>query len=494
MTPGETPDAPKAPETAATGDGDAARDLGKMGYAQELFRAMGGFSSFAVSFSIISVLTGITTTYTKGLAGGGPAGLGLGWPLVAVGTLVVALAMAELASAFPTAGALYHWSALFGGPGWGWLTATTNLVGQCAVVAAIDLGCAREIVAVLGLGHPAAPIAVYALVLASHAAINVLSVRLVAWLNDLSATVHVVGVVVLTALLVALARKHPVGYLADTSFTTQPSYSLGFMNALILGMYTFTGYDASAHLSEETHDPARRAPIGILSAVGVSAIAGYAYLVGLTLAVGSLPDLAKDEHAPLAILQEGLGPRAGRWGMGLAIFAMWFCGLSSVTSASRTLYAFARDDGLPGSRALKRVHPRLKTPHVAIGVAFVAALALVVGTSRLEASFFDAMVSMATMGLYVSYALPIGLGLVARARGRLRRRGPFSLGRLTQPVAALAVGWSAFVLVACSLPPEVLPSRLFAGMLVALGVVYFAFVRRRFKGPAITLEAIERDP
>src|SRR3984885_12641497 len=111
---------------------DDAKALSRLGYAQELLRAMGGFSSFALSFSIISVLTGITTTYGVALAGGGPAALGLGWPIVSAGTLVVALAMAELASAFPTAGALYHWAAVLGGPGAGWFTAMLNLVGQIA--------------------------------------------------------------------------------------------------------------------------------------------------------------------------------------------------------------------------------------------------------------------------------------------------------------------------------------------------------------------------
>src|SRR5438128_1216764 len=84
-----------------------AQALSRLGYAQELLRAMGGFSTFALSFSIISVLTGVMTTYGVALAGGGPAALGIGWPLVSVGTLLVALAMGELASAFPTAGALY---------------------------------------------------------------------------------------------------------------------------------------------------------------------------------------------------------------------------------------------------------------------------------------------------------------------------------------------------------------------------------------------------
>src|ERR1700683_3673535 len=126
-------------------------ELARFGYAQELLRRLGGFSSFAIGFSVISVLTGVTSTFGEALGAGGPAGLGLGWPLVAAGTLLVALAMGELASAFPTAGALYHWAAWLGGPGWGWFTAMMNLVGQLAIVAAIDLGCAQMAAATLGL-------------------------------------------------------------------------------------------------------------------------------------------------------------------------------------------------------------------------------------------------------------------------------------------------------------------------------------------------------
>src|SRR5262252_7527806 len=201
-------------------DEEAARQLSRLGYAQELLRAMGGFSSFALSFSIISILTGVTTTYGVAIGGGGPAALGLGWPLVSAGTLVVGLAMAELASAFPTAGALYHWSALLGGVGWGWFTAMMNLVGQCAIVAAIDLGCAHTLNATLRL--PASwDVPVLFAVLVSHGLLNARSVRLVAWLNDVSVTVHVVGVLVLVGLLLSIGTAHPLAYLAETGFTTR---------------------------------------------------------------------------------------------------------------------------------------------------------------------------------------------------------------------------------------------------------------------------------
>jgi amino acid transporter len=288
------------PRMAEPDDRQDADALGRLGYAQELIREMGGFSSFAVSFSIISVLTGCITTYGDAIGPGGPAALGLGWPLVTAGTVIVALAMAELASAFPTAGALYHWSAILGGPGWGWFTASTNLVGQMAIVAAIDLGCAQVLAATLGLPAGAA-IPLLAAILASQAVVNAISVKLVAWLNDFSATVHILGVLVIVGALMAFGRAQPASFLAQTGFTTRPdgNATLGFFNALILSMYTFTGYDASAHLSEETHDPARRAPRGILTAVGVSAVAGYMLLAAITLSIRDLPSVARAEQPAL---------------------------------------------------------------------------------------------------------------------------------------------------------------------------------------------------
>jgi amino acid transporter len=454
-------------------------ELGRLGYAQELIRRMGGFSSFAVSFSIISVLTGCITAYADAFAAGGPASLGLGWPLVSAGTLLVALAMAELASAFPTAGALYHWSALLGGAGAGWFTAAINIMGQLAIVAAIDLGCANELAPIVGIG----PLPLLAAILASHAVINIVSVRVVAWLNDFSATVHIVGVVVIVGALLALGRAHPAGYF----FSSKPNgTSLGFMNGLVLSMFTFTGYDASAHLSEETHDPARRTPWGILSSVLVSAVFGYLLLGAITLAVG-------DDGVPLSAMTRALGDRFGRGAMSLAIAAMWFCGLSSVTSASRTVYAFARDGGLPASRVLARVHPTTRTPLPALLVVTVVPLLLVLGTYAFSsAGLFDVMAKMATMGLYVSYAIPILLGANARRAGRWKRLGPFHLRGYGVLVAWCAVAWCALVLVVCSLPPNFLAAAMLAGVLLVLVATYVIAVRSRFKGPKVDLAMLER--
>ncbi len=468
---------------AMTRQDDDSAALSRLGYAQELFRAMGGFSSFALSFSIISVLTGIVTTYDVAITGGGPAALGLGWPLVCAGTMVVALAMAELASAFPTAGAMYHWAAILGGPGWGWFTAAMNLVGQVAIVAAIDLGCAQQLAASLGLS-PRASYAIFALVIAEHGLLNLVYVRLVAWLNDLSATVHLVGVAVLVGLLLFVGRSHPASFAFSTGFTTREdgNYPLGFMGSLILGMWTMTGFDASAHASEETHDPARRAPWGIVSSVGVSALAGYALVFALTLAIRDVPATAADPHPALFILRAALGDDWGRVALGLTTVAMWFCGLSAVTSLSRATFAFARDGGLPGAAKLRRVGARFHTPHFA--VAFAAALPFGMGllSAGLTDNEFLVVASLATTALYVSYALPVLLGGLARGR-TWRHKGPFNLGALGPALGWGAVGWTAFVLATAALPNHGANLGLLAAVGLVLAGAYVLFFRGRFTGP-----------
>jgi amino acid transporter len=463
-----------------------ARALSSLGYAQELLRTMGGLSSFALSFSIISVLTGVVTTYDVALTGGGPAALGFGWPLVCVGTTFVALAMAELASAFPTAGAMYHWSALLGGPGWGWFVAMMNLVGQIAIVAAIDLGCAQQLAAALSQSAGVA-LSMFVAIALSHGLINLVSVRLVTRLNDVSVLVQVVGVVALVAFLTLLGRVHPPAYAFVTGFTTRPDgrYALGFLSSLLLGMWTFTGFDASAHVSEETHDAARHAPWGIVLSVVVSAVAGYALVLAITLAIDDLPAAAADPHPALFIMQRALGASWGRGALGLAIVAMWFCGLAAVTSLSRSLFAFARDGGLPLSVALCRVSATRRIPRVAVGVAISLVLAVGIVSSQLRDDQFLAIASLATTALYVSYAVPIALGVRARHNRTWRTLGPWHLGRLGVPVAWLAVAWTVFVLAIAALPHGGTYLALLAFVACLLGAVYRLLVRGRFKGPGV---------
>ncbi|HEX9602148.1 MAG TPA: amino acid permease [Myxococcales bacterium] len=465
------------------GEGPLDRDaeqLRRLGYAQQLLRDMGGFANFAISFSIISVLTGAVTLYGHGLRYGGPLEMTLGWPLVSLLTLPVAASLAQLASSYPTAGALYHWASLLGGRGAGFFTAWLNCIGQFAITAGIDYGLAQFAAALVGIEPGPAVLAVYAAVLLSHAVLNHLGVRLVARLNDLSAWVHIAGVAVLAVALAVFAPRQRAEFLL-TRFTDAPGpYWLGFLLGLLQAGWTFTGFDASAHVSEETRDPTRTAPWGIFLSVAVSGLAGWVLLLAVTLAIGDLSATAAADNPFIFVLRGALGTGAGGALVWVAIVAMWFCGLSSVTSNSRMLFAFARDGGLPFSRQLAAVSARYRSPHVAVWVSAAAAFAVAIW-----AHAYSAMTALSTIALYASYGLPIWVGLRARRSGRWTRLGPWHLGRWSTPVNVAALLWICTLTVLFVLPPNQVAGYTFAGALALVGAYWFSWKRARFRGPPV---------
>jgi amino acid transporter len=461
-------------------------DLHDFGYAQELFRTMGGFSNFALSFSIISILTGAVTLYDYGLSMGGPAEMAFGWPLVALFTLAVAASMGELASAFPTSGGTYHWATLLGGRGFGWFTAWFNIVGLIATLAGVDYGCALFITPLLGLSSTTRTILlVYSAILISHGLINHYGIRLVAWLNDSSVTVHIVGVVVIVGALLLFAPKQPVTFFVQTSRSSGNPYWWAFLLGLLQAQWTFTGYDASAHMAEETVDPRRRVPWGMVNAVAVSALVGYLLLFALTLAMRSVPGAlgATDAGgnkipAVIAILQQGLGHSAGGAMSLLAAMAMWFCGLSTVTSNSRTIYAFARDDGMPFSSLWRKVDATHLTPVPAIWLAVGAALFIAV-----YGGAYSVVTSLSTVGLYVAYIIPVFLAWRARKANVYTQRGPWHLGSYSNIVNLAAVVWTVFICVILVMPPNQLAGKTMFALFVLLSVWYWVSERHRFRGP-----------
>ena len=200
------------------------RDLARLGYAQQLFREMGGFSNFAISFSIISVLTGAVLLYGYGLKFAGPVINTVGWPIVSLFTLCVAASMAELASVYPTAGGLYFWAFRLGGRGWAWLTAWLNMLGQVTITAGINVAAATYLIGAVtrmaGVpGDVALPIfgsatnwyfqlAVMVLIMVPQVLINIFGIRLTARLNDFSVWWHIGGVTVIVALLAIFGSHH----------------------------------------------------------------------------------------------------------------------------------------------------------------------------------------------------------------------------------------------------------------------------------------------
>jgi amino acid transporter len=461
------------------------QELGKLGYAQELFRTMGGFSNFAISFSIISILTGAVTLYGHGLKMGGPAEMAFGWPLVTLFTLAVVCSMAELASALPTSGAMYHWSCRLGGKGWGWFTAWFNIIGQIAAIAGIDYGCALFVTPLIGLKATTQNLLiVYGVILLSHAMINHFGIRLVAWLNDFSVTVHIVGVIVIVGALLIFAPKQPASFFFArvTSNDEGWPYWWAFVIGLLQAMWTFTGYDASASVSEETIDPRRRAPWGMVMAVAVSSVVGYLLLIALTLSINNIyvtlnaSDASGNSiPAVISILVVALGERAGSLFSALAAMAMWFCGLSAVTWSSRVIWAFARDEGLPASGLWKRVSHTHSTPVYAIWLCVIAAF-----LGAVYSKAYPVVTSISTIGLYISYVIPVFLHLRA---GKIER-GPWHLGGYSKAINVVAVLWVIFLSVILSLADIINTGASILAVTIALALWYGLRERWRFKGPS----------
>ena len=464
-----------------------AEDLHQFGYAQQLLRDMGGFANFALSFTIISILTGAVVLFGHGLNYGGPAVNGWGWPLVTLATLLVAASMAEIASAVPTAGAVYHWSALLGGPGWGWFTAWFNFIGQMATTAGIDYGIAQFVVDLMGWQGHGALLAVYAALLLSQGVLNHVGIRVVAFFNDVSVWYHIgLTLAIIGAFLLAAPLK-PLAFAFTATHTPDPSLPYGwiFLVGLLQAQWTLTGYDASAHITEETLDPRRNAPWGMFLAVVVSGIFGWAMLVVMTLGIQDLAAAVAAPNPFLFVCETAFGAAWGKTLTWAVLLAMWFCGLGSVTANARMVFAFARDGGLPGSEHLAKVSPTYRTPAVAVwtsvAVAFLVAL---------YSGAFGVIVSLSTIGLYVSYVLPILLAFLARRRGAWGpgatgefALGPWNLGAWGGLVNGLAVAWVASITVLFVAPPNQLTGYTFAGLTAVLTVYYLTTVRGRFKGP-----------
>ncbi|MDQ2743578.1 MAG: amino acid permease [Chloroflexota bacterium] len=492
--------------------------LHELGYAQELLRRMGGFSNFAVSFTIISILSGCLTLYAYGMATGGPVVMSIGWPIVGVMVIIVGLAMAEICSAFPTAGGLYYWSAKLAGnnaPAWSWFTGWFNLLGQVAVTAGIDFGAAFFVAAELNLlwGYPTDPahvIGAYAVILFVHGLLNTFGVRLVAFLNDISVWWHIVGVLIIVGALTFIPAHHQSASFVFTHFVNNTGFSFSgariyvFLLGLLLAQYTFTGYDASAHMTEETKDAAYTAPWGIVLSIVVSLIAGWILLLGVTFAIQNYNgELHSATGVPPAqIFIDAIGRRGGEILMFIVIGAQLYCGMSSVTANSRMIYAFSRDGALPGSSFWHRINKRTRTPTNSIWLAAVAAFLL--GVPYLfNATAYAAVTSIAVIGLYIAYVLPVLLRLLAGSRFV---RGPWHLGRWSAPVDAIAVLWVVFITVLFMLP-QVSPinRNTFNYAPVAVGVVlllsggwWLLSAHRWFTGPKVQgslaeLATIERD-
>ncbi|MET7685443.1 amino acid permease [Streptomyces sp. NPDC005423] len=485
---------------------DEERRLRELGYRPVLARRMGGFGNFAISFSVISVLSGCMTLYGFGMGAGGPAVMLWGWAGVGLFVLCVGLALAEVTSAYPTSGALYYMADRLGGRRWGWYTGWLNLLGLLGAIAGIDYGAALFTGAFLNLRWgftptPGRTMLIFLAILLLHAVLNLFGVRLVSVLNSVSVWWHLAGVAVIVGALAVVPDHHRSASFVFTKFVNDTGWSNPLYVAaigLLLAQYTFSGYDASAHLSEETSNASVSAARGIVRSIWVSWIAGFALLAGLTFAIQDYAGTRNSATGvpPAQILLDGLGKGGASALLLVVIVAQLFCGNAEVAAASRMVFAFSRDGALPGSALWRKVSSRTQTPVAAVWLAVVAAGVLAL-PSLYSATAYGAVTAINVIGITPAYAIPVFLRL--RAGDRFRP-GPWSLGRWSRPIGWIAVVWVACVTVLFCLPqssPVTADSMNYASIALAavllLASVWWYVARRSYGTPTAAAYGSELD-
>jgi amino acid transporter len=479
--------------------------LHSMGYAQELKRGMRTFQNFAISFSIICILSGGINSFSQGLSSVGGASIGIGWPLATGVSLLFALAMGQIGSAYPTAGGLYHWGSILGGRAVGWVTAWCNLIGLVTILAAVNVGTylflASSVLPTFGVDTaaltPSTPtlhsiliqsIAV-TIITVSQGVVNHLGIRLTSKLTDLSGYLIFFTAIALTvSLLIFAPHLQPSRLWTFQNFSGDAGGGVWpktenltylFLLGLLLPAFTITGFDASAHTAEETIGAAKAIPKGMIHSVLWSGVFGWAMLAALVLAA---PDLSKaagqGSNSFLGIM--GVIPGGMRSVlMCLILVAQYLCGLATVTSASRMVYAFSRDGGLPWSGTLRKVSPRFRTPVPAIWAVCVFSVLFTIYTP-----VYTTIAAVCAMFLYLSYVLPVAAGLVVYRR-KWTKMGPFSLGGAYRLVAALCVAGCAVLFYIGVQPPNDQALKVLLGTAIVTAALWFGLERRRFAGPPV---------
>jgi amino acid transporter len=503
--------------------------LHELGYRQELARAWSGFTNFAISFTIISVLAGTFTTFAFAWQNGGPIAASIGWPVLCFFVLMVAFSMAELTSRYPTAGGPYWWAHDLGGKGWSWMTGWFNIVGLVGIVASVGYGAAIFLNATLGLyavdifgidfGDSVHILGetwlLFFLILVFYTLVNIFGDKMLATMNNISVGWHVLGVAVVIGLLVFVPDDHQsasfvFGERINNSGLHEGSTSnFGFWVLVLpigflLAMYTQTGYDASAHTAEETRDAAKSAAQGVWRSVFFSALIGWFVLLAFLFAANDVDAVNEGAGFVGAIFTSALDSWAAKMIFIIATIGQLFCGAAGLTSASRTWYAFSRDRGMPGWAIFRRVN-RDRVPFnavIAVAVAAgVIAIPALFGKNDIPFAFF-ALTGICTVGLYLAYIIPVYLRV---RRGDDFQTGPWNLGRRYKLVNWAAIVFVIVVVYSLNLPytPAGLPwndgfdaslvnyTPFAVALPLIFGLWYLVSAKDRYQGPVRTLEEDE---
>lgn len=492
---------------------DDIKILHSMGYAQELSRRMSGFSNFAISFSIICILSGGINSFAQATSSLGGGAAGIGWIVGCCVSGFFALAMAQIASAYPTAGGLYHWGSILGNRFTGWITAWLNLLGLITVMGAINIGTAFFFAGTFGpmlgiTGTPTQIVLLVAGITVVQALINHLGIGLTARLTDLSGYLILGTTALLIVALLVFAPTHNVsrlwtftnysGAAGGNVFPQSDNLIYLFALCLLLPIYTITGYDASAHTSEETVQASRSVPKAIIQSVVVSSLVGWVMVSAIVIAI---PDLAVAASQGFNVFFATLTAIMPGWLVTvlyvLILIAQLLCGLATVTSTSRMIFAFTRDGGLPlFSRQIASVSLRFRTPVVAIWTGAILEILFVWLAQTVSiggTNIYTIVVNATLIFLFLSFTVPIALGFFTIGTAKWPVMGPFNIGiPLYKLFAVLTVLGMVLIVYIAVQPPNENVLWITLAFIVLAAILWFAFENKRFEGPPIGDRILKR--
>ncbi|KAI9277642.1 amino acid/polyamine transporter I [Sporodiniella umbellata] len=492
---------------------DAAR-LNDLGYKQELKRELTSLGNYGLALSVVCISSGLSSLYKYGLTTGGPVVMVWGWFVVAAATSCVALAMAEISSAYPTSGGLYWWAARLSSkryaPFASWITGWYNLIGQFATTAGVNYGIASMTVAIITIGtHGAwkptqgAIVGIHIAMCLSQGMANSLGARVMSKINAVSTWWQVIAPAVTMVTMLAKAPTHQSASFVFTHFNNESGWestSYVVVIGILQAQFTLTGFDSSAHMSEETKNAEISGPIGMILAMLVSSIMGFLFIVSFLFCIQDLAvTINSDTGFPIMqILVDSVGPNGSICLMIMLILACWQCGFASITATSRMVYAFSRDGAIPGSKIWHKINLEKQTPMNAVWLSVTIASLLSL-PSLGNSTAFSAITSVATIGLNISYGIPILAKLI---NTKQFTRGPFHLGPFSTVVGIISILWIGVITFLFVLPPEypVVASNMnyaslaVGAVLIGIGGRWLIDARKWFKGPVINHYILEKAP
>ena len=501
--------------------------LAELGYKQELNRSWSGFNNFAISFSIISILAGCFTTFAVGWNNGGPAAIAIGWPIIAVFILIIGFCMSELVSAYPTSGGIYWWASKLGGAKAGYYTGWLNLIGLLAIEASVAYGTATFFDLTLGTfdsswtsGNLDHIFLFFIVILVLVSLVNIFSSQLLAVFNNISVWWHVFGAAAVVIILLYLPNHHQSVHdvftttVNNTGFFGGHTSGWGFVFyvlplSFILTQYTITGYDASAHLSEETKSAADSAAKGIWRSIFYSGVGGWILLLSFLFAVQNVAKVTAGGGAVVTIFDQALTPHWAGTVLTISTVGQFFCSVACMTSCTRMMFAFSRDGAVPGHRHWRKLNAAkvpfnavILTAIISVIVTLPALLKVDINGAPVPVAFF-AVVTIGVIGLYVAFAIPIFL----RWRmGSAFKQGEWNLGskwKWMAPVAVIEIVITSVIALLPGSPGGVPGNAAFAwryvnytplvvgGALLALWIGWHLSAKKWFTGPKTTIDLPE---